>query len=182
MSITVTTSTLDQAVAQKRFDDACRYLRQSDLANFLLDELIAVKEELTVEVTNSSAADKTDRWIPPAANSTTSAGRVVWNLKSQVYAIEKQYKQPDLSNFQKFLALFASDRVERLSPALVLMHELGHACQFLTNKAEFRKQLADKNILEVENINVNAIENTVAKELTAKNNKEGLRWDYLDAR
>ncbi|PUA46361.1 hypothetical protein C5U62_06435 [Pseudomonas protegens] len=62
------------------------------------------------------------------------------------------------------------------------MHELGHACQFLTNKAEFRQQLANKNILEVENINVNAIENTVAKELTAKNNKEGLRWDYLDAR
>ncbi|NBF02536.1 hypothetical protein GV819_09555 [Pseudomonas sp. Fl5BN2] len=62
------------------------------------------------------------------------------------------------------------------------MHELGHACQFLTNKVEFRRQLAARNILEVENINVNAIENTVAKELMEKNNKEGLRWDYLDAR
>ncbi|OBZ25026.1 hypothetical protein BS643_15065 [Pseudomonas protegens] len=52
----------------------------------------------------------------------------------------------------------------------------------LAQKAELRQQLAAQNILGVENINDNAIENTVAKELIAKSSKEGLRWDYLDAR
>ncbi|WP_210712464.1 MULTISPECIES: hypothetical protein [Pseudomonas] len=52
----------------------------------------------------------------------------------------------------------------------------------VARKAELRQQLATQNILEVENINDNAIENTVAKELIAKSSKEGLRRDYLDAR
>ena len=45
-----------------------------------------------------------------------------------------------------------------------------------------RQQLAAQNILGVENINDNAIGNTVAKELIAKSSKKGLRRDYLDAR
>ncbi|BCQ66802.1 MULTISPECIES: hypothetical protein [unclassified Pseudomonas] len=52
----------------------------------------------------------------------------------------------------------------------------------VAQKAELRQQLAAQNILGVENINDNAIENTVAKELIAKSSKKGLRRDYLDAR
>ncbi|MFJ3158291.1 hypothetical protein ACIPIX_29610 [Pseudomonas protegens] len=52
----------------------------------------------------------------------------------------------------------------------------------VAQKAGLRQQLAAQNILGVENINDNAIGNTVAKELIAKSSKEGLRRDYLDAR
>ena len=52
----------------------------------------------------------------------------------------------------------------------------------VAQKAGLRQQLAAQNILGVENINDNAIGNTVAKELIAKSSKKGLRRDYLDAR
>ncbi|ROM15627.1 MULTISPECIES: hypothetical protein [Pseudomonas] len=52
----------------------------------------------------------------------------------------------------------------------------------VAQKAGLRQQLAAQNILGVENINDNAIGNTVAKALIAKSSKEGLRRDYLDAR
>lgn len=52
----------------------------------------------------------------------------------------------------------------------------------VAQKAGLRQQLAAQNILGVENINDNAIENTVAKELIAKSSKKSLRRDYLDAR
>lgn len=40
----------------------------------------------------------------------------------------RHLRQPDLSSVPTFLALFASNRAERRSPARVLLHELGRTC------------------------------------------------------
>ena len=166
---------LSDEIAQSCFDLAETYLRQSDLAGFLIDELKRIDEVLTINVEAGDPINNGNTWAPPQDG---SAGVVNWNIKRTLLATEKVADQPDATAFQKFLAKFTSDKQETMSPALLLMHEMGHACQYMSGN---EGDMFNATVNEIENINVNAIENTVAKELQAAGNIEGIRWRYRDA-
>ena len=173
------------------------YLRQSDLASFLWDELQRVPETLTINVHHTGSKALSNSWAPPANGVLNSAGSITWNVNRTLTATEVVGDEPGLTTWQKFLAAFTPDKQALMSPAILLMHEMGHAYQFLSdqvvqeegNSFRDRLELASKRaevedygpLLELENINVNAIENTVANELTAKGSPEGIRWSYLKA-
>ena len=72
------------------------------------------------------------------------------------------------------------------SAAVALMHEMGHALQYLSNPTEFRalfrKPDGSPNTLgkmQVEDINTAAVEQTVILELRQAGCDEGIRWDYF---
>jgi hypothetical protein len=179
--------------AQWCVDVAEHYLRQSDLAAFLWDELKRVPEVLTINVHHAAPGVIGNTWTPPALGVVGSAGSVTWNVNRTLTATEVVSDKPGLTTFQKVLAAFTPDKQQVMSPALLLMHEMGHAFQFLSDQVvqeqgnSFRQRLTavingDKALrTEIENINVNAIENTVANELTAKGSPEGIRWTYAKA-
>jgi hypothetical protein len=180
MTIRIVAHGIPQDTAEAAYQNAVDYLRQSDLAKFLIGELEGISEVLTINVyANNSASDA---WNPPAGTATTEAGSITWNLTTHVQTIEVKSDNPALSGLTKFISYFKPNVVRSMSPALVLMHEMGHACQFMTDKAHFRSRMSNLTNavrLDIENINVNAIENTVANELNDKGFKEGIRWDYL---
>ena len=183
MTITINPVNMDQETAQWCFNAAENYLKQSDLAAFLIEELKSVPEVLTINITADDPEQVGNTWAPPSDD---SAGTVTWNVKRTLIATEKESKKPDATSFETFLALFKIDKQQSMSPALLLMHELGHACQYMSgvkNEMFERRDKSDKEWkLDIENINVNAIENTVANELKEKGSLEGIRWNYLDAK
>ena len=183
MSIAIDPIDMDVDTAQWCFNVAESYLRQSDLAAFLIDELKSIPEVLTIRICADDPRNVGNTWTRPEDD---SAGTVRWNVKRTLIATEKVSKQPDATHFEKFLALFEPDKQESMSPALLLMHEMGHACQYMSGEKDemFDRRGKSKTEwrLDIENINVSAIENTVANELKEKGNLEGIRWDYLDAK
>ncbi len=170
------------------------YLRQSDLASFLWNELQRVPETLTIHVHHAGSKVIGNTWAPPAVGAVNSAGNITWNVNRTLTATEVVGDEPGLTTWQKFLAAFTPDKQALMSPAILLMHEMGHAYQFLSDQVvqeqgnSFQNRLnqalaGNKTVLlDLENINVNAIENTVANELSAKGSPEGIRWDYLKAK
>ena len=174
MTITITPIKMTQEQANWCYDVAKTYLEQSDLASFIIEELEAIDELLTIEVSTSSD----DGWAPPDDDDDDSAGTIEWNVTQTLDVVDKKDDRPDVNWTSKIDA----DVVATISPALALIHELGHAMQFMTNKQAFRDRLANLDdedvLLDIENTNVNTIENTVALELIEKGNHEGVRWDY----
>ncbi|TMO57958.1 M91 family zinc metallopeptidase [Pseudoalteromonas phenolica] len=166
------------------FDSAKTYLSQSNLAAFLISQLEAIPEVLTIKVEVSPNNSCNDNW----ASSQGTAGTITWNIASRLQVTENPVSRPTAYPFSHMLSTLRPQRRDELSPALILMHEMGHACQAMSgaNQDEMlnenRNQDGTLNILAIENINVQAIENTVAMELSEAGCREGIRWDYLDAK
>ncbi|MDC5853905.1 M91 family zinc metallopeptidase [Vibrio europaeus] len=143
--------------AQAHFEAAKAYLIQSDLAEFLINQLDAIPEILTINVSKSTDTTQANTW----GEVDGTAGTINWNvlrvLKTRSSACE-------------------------MSPPLLLMHEMGHACQYMSGqKGEMLEGLTLERRNLLENIDVSAIENTVANELREKGCPEGVRENYEDA-
>jgi len=157
------------------FNSAKNYLRKSDLANFLINEIERIDEVLTINVRKTLV----DEWRWPEKDDVNSAGEIDWNITTELNVIDYRDRRPDVD----WVSRVDDDAIARMSIALILMHEIGHACQYMTSKTEFREHIRtlDNDVcLMIENINVNAIENTVALELISGGSIEGIRWDYRD--
>jgi hypothetical protein len=73
------------------------------------------------------------------------------------------------------------DKVGTISAPMALMHELGHAHQYLTDKAGYEEEMKKHSFIRcLEDTNCAAIENTVCQELNARGGREGIRWGYHD--
>lgn len=178
MPITIIAVGMPQAEAEQYFDSAKSYLIQSNLAAFIFQQLENMPETLTIKISRNGASE----WDWRDENETNSAGIITWNLSQTLATIDRQVHRPDVT----WTSSVDDDVINHMTPALILLHEMGHAMQFMTNKAEFMARIPDIDfdnqddpiLLDIENINVNAIENTVALELIDKGFTEGVRWKY----
>lgn len=168
MTIIVTGRKLDQSVAEDAFRDACQYLRQSRFAAFLLNELMTVPQLLHIEVTASPLSRNKDAWRRPKNSEPHSAGRLLWNLSSGYFAGEHGNTRPGLGELERHQARAHGDQLSHISPALVLMHELGKAYQYLIEKAGFQRYLSRDIRAQIHNLNLHAIDNAVALQLWDK--------------
>ena len=73
MSISITSKTLSDYDAQLAFNTATAFLRKSDLANYLIDQLEQQRVKLSVEVSCDPALANQD---------VSNQGSIVWNLHS----------------------------------------------------------------------------------------------------
>jgi alpha-glucuronidase len=163
------------------FEQTLTYLRQSDLAAFIIDQLEESPAPINVEI----GGHVQKNGYRPGED---LGGTIRWNPYKRVHTKEEEGHRKSAGSYQKKLAAVPAHLQDEdsmagaLSPAMLLMHEMGHAYQRLSNDAEFRTmvQRGKKGVKEIENLNVNAIENTVAQELRDKGILEGVRWRYQD--
>jgi hypothetical protein len=193
----------ESAAIKQRFALTLEYLKQSDLAKMMIEELEASGRRIEVYI--SRAGD--DRYSPPSTDQ--GGGTVHWNytktLKTAKEVANRPHKVPSHGAAAPLNAppthltrpgiiwgrREAASMEGYMSPALALMHELGHAYQWLTMRDVERVPHAEADSrwggapdaaarVVMENLNVNAVENTVAMELRAKGFAEGIRWHYGD--
>ena len=166
-----------RAVVAKAF----RYLRQSDLAGGIIDGLQAQAEDITIRV----GTGLQNKYLHPKEGE-AGGGTVEWDPEYALGVIDKAKARPQVpwvTNHTErhgflWLQTRGVDKVGQVSPAIALIHELGHAHQFFSNRDEYRAEMK-KGILKcLEDTNCAAIENTVCLELNARGAKEGIRWDY----
>jgi len=169
-----------ETVVNAAFD----YLRRSAMARMIIDGLGAQDKVITIQVGNNVEP----KYRHPKIGE-THGGIVEWNPGMALAVVDKATSKSGLQKTRPnvpwvdqneerygFLYLFKRrlDRVGQLSPAVALLHELGHAHQFFEDPTAYR---AARNET-LEDTNVAAIENTVCLELNEAGGTEGLRWDY----
>jgi hypothetical protein len=170
------------------FSETLAYLKQSDFADFIISQLDAAEAVITVEI--GTHVQKNGY-----RHGRDLGGTVRWNPFKQVRTRDEIAHRRSADSYKKKLRAepqhLASQLDARgkkadlggvLSPAMLLMHELGHAYQRLAEPQGFQAAVGKgkKGVREIENVNVNAIENTVVLELRAKQCLEGVRWRYQD--
>jgi hypothetical protein len=170
------------------FSETLVYLKQSDLADFIISQLEAAKTVITVEI---GGHVQKNGYLPGKG----LGGTVKWNPFKQVRTKNEIAHRRSAGSYTKKLGAEPTHVAEQqgakgqkldlggvLSPAMLLMHELGHAYQRLAEPEGFKEGVGKgrKGVREIENLNVNAIENTVALELRAAGKPEGVRWRYQD--
>lgn len=182
-----------------QFKSAIAYLKQSDLAAFIIGEIEADPRTIKVEISEDPKwknafrhADATVKWNPTYGLETTFTPR---GRAQDLHGRDTE----DLSGI--------------LSASMLLLHEIGHAYQWMGDKAGYEGQIAamqeqlrsgrnlpkkgfftskkthhkqklqamkDRGWMILEETNVAALENTVAMELREKGCDEGIRWWYAD--
>ncbi len=169
--------------AQRLWDEARTYLSNSDLADALLEGIEG--HEKVVSVVIGNALENTYRWpdwlhkkgiVCKSPEGKKSAGIVAWCPGLTVEILTREQR--------RFLFVrYTRQRVDRISPMLALLHELGHAWQYLSENEEYVKMktgVIQRDLTVLEHQNVAAIENTVANELLASGRHEGIRLRYTD--
>ncbi len=166
--------------ANAKFDEAILYLKlNSTLARMLLQELETCSKTIEVVIVT---ADGQNGWYGPQILQSSSGGKVTW--------------YPDRKK-----------EVGNRSAALALMHELGHAYQFLSHKDWLKNVMKGRYgkywrpwrgnavrdrmrnpaiAAKIDDPNIEIIETEVAKQLNASNNAavgsaeyEPIRDSYL---
>jgi len=150
MTLSITSQTLSDYNAQLAYKTATAYLRQSDLAHYLIDQLEHQHVKLSVEVSSDPAlADK----------DTSADGVIVWNLHSSTWP------NPQLSEITALLNRSPAQQKAYLTSQWVLMHLLALACQQLSDQLNFRDADATWPWLDEKELSANDIEKAVALEL-----------------
>jgi hypothetical protein len=169
MAFTVYGDNMSNLVAKWRFNIAVEYLRHSDLASSIIEDLENATQLITVKVGTGFE----DAWIPPGNVSVNSGGTIEWHPTSTLNTIDRPANRPKAP-------WVAGGRAHRgvQSAALGLFHEMVHALQYLANAEQMVG--ASVNVLEVENFVVQGVEATVARELTSSGHMESVRWHYHD--
>lgn len=161
--------------AEKTFITASNYLKLSDLARFIMEQFEKSRSKTVVKVEVYPNRGGGNSWEPPAWKKGELGGTVFWEASRT----EEGYR-------------------EFGSAAMALMHELGHAYQYLSEKKRMREILkpklsalfpklkrkigsGDDFLNNIELTNTQAIELTVANEI----NKEivfarGPRYKWLE--
>jgi hypothetical protein len=170
------------------FGETLDYLKQSDLAAFIIDQLAETPATITVVI--GGHVEK-NTYMPGE----DLGGTIRWNPFRQVRTKNEIAHRRSAGSYDRKLRAepdhlaYAWDAqgdslnlAGELSPAMLLMHEMGHAYQRLSDHAGFRAAIRSgkQGVARIENVNVNAIENTVALELRAQGCPEGVRWRYGD--
>ena len=151
MTISITSQTLSDYDAQLAYKTATAYLRQSDLANYLIDQLEKQHVKLSVEVsTDPALADK----------NSSNNGTIVWNLLSSVPP------SSDLPHVAALLSRIPAPQKPYITSQWALMHALALACQQLNNQLNFRDADATWPWLDEKVLSADDIENGVARELS----------------
>ncbi len=156
-------------VARWRFDVACNYLRNSDLAASIIEDLENAPEVITVRI----GTGLEDAWIPPGLAAVNSGGTIEWHPTSTLTTLDTPANRPVAPWLGR-----GGTRHGLQSSALGLFHEMVHALQYLANAAQMVGP--GVNVLNVENFVVQGVEATVARELTSAGHIEGVRWHYHD--
>lgn len=151
MTIRITSQTLSEYDAQWAYKTATAYLRQSDLANYLIDQLEQQHVKLSVEVSTDPALADQD---------TSNNGTIVWNLLSSVSPSE------DLPNVAALLSRIPAAQKPYVTSQWGLMHALALACQQLSDQLNFRDADATWPWLDETVLSASDIENEVARELS----------------
>lgn len=197
MGILVRGNNLDGAEARRQFDNAIRYLKNSALAEDIITDLLTIQELLTIYVGTDSNPKRINVYAHPPRESRMSAGTIYWDPSVEVGVRDKvkNYKggrlRPDVPWVQKHGTWtccgkrFGTERDQEgvISAPMCLMHEMGHAVQFLSDKEGYRAIKEGSGVRpDLEQLNTEAIEQPIILELRAKGMAEGIRWDYLHTR
>ncbi len=167
---------------------AFAYLGKSAFANEIITELTNITAVITIQVglgvepgyLHPSAGEDHGgivRWDPGFVLNVTdkaSSASGTQIVRPKVPWVEQHKERHGFLNLKSRRL----DKPGTLSPAMGLMHELGHAHQFQQNPEGFREVKRNARSFLLEDNNVAGIENTVCLELNKAGASEGLRWDY----
>ena len=164
MTIGISSKTLSDYDAHLAFNTATAFLRKSDLANYLIDQLEQQHVKLSIEV----SAD------PALANKDVSNnGAIVWNLHSSVSP------SPNLADVAALLDRIPAQQKPYITSQWWLMHLLALACQQLNSQLNFRDADATWPWLDEKVLSAGDIENVVARELSDLPLPDEQNWDRL---
>ena len=164
MTISISSKTLSDYDAQLAFNTATAFLRKSDLANYLIDQLEQQRVKLSVEVSSDPALANQD---------VSNKGSIVWNLHSD------QSPCPDLPDVTALLSRIPAQQKPYITSQWRLMHLLALACQQLNSQLNFRDADATWPWLDEKVLSANDIENVVARELSDLPLPAEQNWDRL---
>lgn len=191
--------------------DAFKYLSKSQLAKEIISDLESIPGILTI-VVGPGVNDRYEHPATAADGDTGFVGTVFWDPGFALGVIDKaprsndtglKPRRPNLpwvkQHKQKRTiwnccgARAPVDHFGEINPKVCLMHELGHALQYLSNPTEFRAWFRDaqgnkrtdaeisagKQVIE--QTNTAAVEQPIIMELRAAGYDLGIRWDYYDS-
>ncbi len=181
--------------ARQAFDEAMRYLKRSALAADIIADLESINDLLTVYVGKDPNPKKSNVYGHPPEGEVGSAGTIYWDpavtvgVKDKAMNRKGERVRPDVAWVGKAGLwsccgrIFGTERdvLGAISAPVCLVHEMGHAMQFLSDKAEYRRiKKSGGARVDLEQINTQAIEQPIILELRAIGAAEGIRWHYLD--
>ena len=118
MTISITSKTLSDYDAHLAFNTATAFLRKSDLANYLIDQLEQQHVKINLEVSADPAlADK----------DSSNDGSILWNLHTATSP------SPQLSDVSALLSRIPAGQKQYITSQWVLMHLLALACHQLND-------------------------------------------------
>lgn len=164
MTISITSKTLSDYDAQLAFNTATAFLRKSDLANYLIDQLEQQRVKVSVEVSGDPALANQD---------VSNKGSIVWNLHSD------QSPSPDLPDVAALLSRIPAQQKPYITSQWRLMHSLALACQQLNDQLNFRDADATWPWLDEKVLSAGDIENVVARELSDLPLPDEQNWNRL---
>ena len=164
MTITITSSTLSDYDAQLTVNTATAFLRQSDLAHYLIDQLEQQRVTLSLDVSSDPGAANKD-----ASNN----GELLWSLHTRTLP------NPPLPEVTQLINHAPVEQRPYITSLWVLMHLLATACQQLNSHLNFRDADATWPWLDEQTLNASDIERAVARELIEQPLPEDNNWDRL---
>lgn len=164
MTISITSKTLSDYDANLAFNTATAFLRKSDLANYLIDQLEQQHVKINLEVsTDPALADK----------DSSNDGSILWNLHTATSP------SPQLSDVSALLSRIPAGQKQYITSQWVLMHLLALACNQLNDQLNFRDADATWPWLDEKVLSAGDIENVVARELSDLPLPEEQNWSRL---
>ena len=164
MTINSTSKTLSDYDANLAFNTATAFLRKSDLANYLIDQLEQQHVKINLEVSADPAlADK----------DSSNDGSILWNLHTATSP------SPQLSDVSALLSRIPAGQKQYITSQWVLMHLLALACHQLNDQLNFRDADATWPWLDEKVLSAGDIENVVARELSDLPLPEEQNWNRL---
>lgn len=164
MTLTITSSTLSDYDAQLAVNTATAFLRQSDLAHYLIDQLEQQRVTLTLNVSSDPGLANKD-----ASNN----GELLWSLHTRTLP------NPPLPEVTLLINRAPVEQRPYITSLWVLMHLLATACQQLNSHLNFRDADATWPWLDEQTLNSSDIERAVARELSEQSLPEDQNWDRL---
>ncbi|PRY75101.1 type III secretion system effector protein [Marivita geojedonensis] len=181
MAFAVSGQGMSAGEARTHFRDAVAYLRGSDMARSILEELSDLPERVMIKI----GSDIEPKYRHPKADDGIDGGIVEWNPDMSLDVFDSPRERPNAAwvrNKKERYGLFwrKSRQIREygtLSPAIALIHELGHAYQFFGDRDGYRQAMKTVGSPQEDNV-VGGIETVVITELRQLGHNEGIRWYY----
>lgn len=167
----------DDHKAAHYFNAAVDFLKEhSDMAKFVIGELKRAEEKILIAVVAFEGYTASD-FEPPDGDGEYDGGIIKWAALGDPTVEHQDFKKPDVP---WLMEEYRSDVMRR---EVALIHEMGHVMQYLSNSALFDMSRMGRTASEarmsmIENLNVQAIEATVSRELRENGVRTAIRWSY----